>query len=192
MAVDLGDYNDVATRIAEFRTKYPDGCLRPADLNTPYAIEQIGEQAYIVVVAAAHRTPVDETPGIGMAYEPVPGRTPYTKYSELQNAETAAWGRAIVAVLAADTRKGVASQEEVRNRTAERESDPEVEALRNEIKELAAERSWPLRNVAHEYGLRSGSGQDIRDASVSDLKSFLKDLNALDADVHLPAPGEHA
>jgi hypothetical protein len=34
----------------------------------------------------------------------------------VQNAETAAWGRAIVAVLAADTRKGIASSEEVRNR----------------------------------------------------------------------------
>jgi hypothetical protein len=37
----------------------------------------------------------------------------------LQNAETAAWGRAIVAALAADTRAGIASQQEVRNRRAE-------------------------------------------------------------------------
>jgi hypothetical protein len=27
-------------------------------------------------------------PGIGMAWEPFPGRTPYTKASELMNAET--------------------------------------------------------------------------------------------------------
>jgi hypothetical protein len=43
----------------------------------------------------------------------MPGKTPYTKDSEIQNAETSAWGRAIVAVLAADTRKGVASRDEV-------------------------------------------------------------------------------
>jgi len=55
-----------------------------------------------------------------MAYEQWPGRTPYTRDSELQNAETSAWGRAIVAVLAADTKRGIASQEEVRNRSAER------------------------------------------------------------------------
>src|SRR5690606_40824121 len=67
-----------------------------------------------VVVAAAYRTPDDQRPGIGMAYEPYPGRTPYTRGSELQNAETSAWGRAIVAALAADTRRGIASAEEVR------------------------------------------------------------------------------
>ena len=43
----------------------------------------------------------------------VPGLTPYTKNSELQNAETSAWGRALVAVLAADTKEGVASADEV-------------------------------------------------------------------------------
>jgi hypothetical protein len=37
------------------------------------------------------------------------------------NAETSAWGRAIIAVGAADSRKGIASAEEVRNRAAERE-----------------------------------------------------------------------
>ena len=58
-----------------------------------------------------------------MAWEPFPGRTPYTFNSELMNAETSAQGRAIVAALAADTRKGVASQEEVRNRAAERDAD---------------------------------------------------------------------
>jgi hypothetical protein len=176
MAVDLGDYNDVATRIAEFRTKYPDGCLRPANLNVPYAIEQIGEQAYVVVVAAAHRTPVDETPGIGMAYEPVPGRTPYTKFSELQNAETAAWGRAIVAVLAADTRKGVASTEEVRNRSAERDTpvDQAAEAVRDEIRQQATQNHWSLRAVANEF--ERWANLDIRDASADVLGAFLENL----------------
>jgi len=189
MAGDLGDYNDVATRIAEFRTKWPEGCLRPADLDTPYAIEHIGEQAYIVVVAAAYRTPEDPTPGVGMAYEPVPGRTPYTKFSELQNAETAAWGRAIVAALAADTRKGVASHEEVRNRTAERDVDPEAEVLRAQIKALAAVRKWPLRDVAHEFDLHTGG--DIRDASAEELTRFLTDLRAVGMGVSL-ASGEEA
>ena len=58
-----------------------------------------------------------------MAFEPFPGRTPYTRGSELQNAETSAWGRAIVAALAADTnRAGVASADEVRNRRADEEA----------------------------------------------------------------------
>ncbi len=113
------DYIDVATRIVEFRSKYPDGSLQPADLSAPFTITEVdGKQAFIVV-AAAYRSPEDTRPGIGMAYEPVPGATPFTCGSELQNAETAAWGRAIVAALAADTKKGIASSEEVRNRQAE-------------------------------------------------------------------------
>lgn len=115
----LGDYVDVPTRIAEFRAKHPEGSLQPANLAEPYRIETIGDRTYIVVVMAAYRTPEDTRPGIGMAYEQWPGRTPYTRDSELQNAETSAWGRAIVAALAADTKKGIASAEEVRNRRAD-------------------------------------------------------------------------
>lgn len=113
------DYIDVAQRLAEFRERYPEGAMQPADLSQPYRIETIAGDTYIVVVAAAYRTPDDPRPGIGMAYEAYPGKTPYTKGSELQNAETSAWGRAMVAALAADTRKGVASANEVQNRRAE-------------------------------------------------------------------------
>lgn len=120
------DYIDVPTRIAEFREKYPKGSLQPADLSVPYRIESIGDQIYIAVVAAAYRAPDDSLPGIGMAYEVFPGKTNFTRGSELQNAETSAWGRAIVAALAADTRKGIASAEEVRNRQAERSPDEDT------------------------------------------------------------------
>lgn len=119
----LNDYVDVAARIAEFRGKYPEGSLQPLDLTQPYRVETIGDKTYIVVVAAAYRSPGDQRPGIGMAYEQWPGRTPYTRDSELQNAETSAWGRAIVAALAADTKKGIASAEEVRNRQADRQAE---------------------------------------------------------------------
>jgi hypothetical protein len=125
----LDDYIDVAQRIAEFRAKYPEGSLQPVNPQQPFDIRVVTgtdkggkEQSgtFIIYAAAAYRTPSDIRPGIGCAYEVFPGRTPYTAGSELQNAETAAWGRAIVAALAADTRAGVASQQEVRNRQAER------------------------------------------------------------------------
>lgn len=121
----LNDYVDVAARIAEFRAKYPEGSLQPLDLTQPYRVETIGDKTYIVVVAAAYRSPGDQRPGIGMAYEQWPGRTPYTRDSELQNAETSAWGRAIVAALAADTKKGITSAEEVRNRQADQQAAAE-------------------------------------------------------------------
>jgi hypothetical protein len=109
------DYIDVATRIVEFRGKFPQGSLQ----QVRYEILTVGERTFITYTAAAYRTPDDARPGIGTAWEPVPGPTSFTRDSEMQNAETAAWGRAIVAVLAADTKRGIASAEEVRNRSQE-------------------------------------------------------------------------
>lgn len=129
----LNDYIDVAQRIADFREQYPHGSLQPLDAAKPWemaivnGVDKQGKEfaaTMIVYVAAAYRTPDDPRPGIGMAWEVFPGRTPYTAGSELQNAETAAWGRAIVAALASDSKRGVSSREEVRNRQAEREPEP--------------------------------------------------------------------
>jgi hypothetical protein len=115
---DLSDYVDVATRIAEFRAKHPDGTLRG-----DYTMLQIGDQHICAYRAEAYRSPNDCMPGIGHAWELVPGRTPFTRGSELQNAETSAWGRAIIAVGAADAKKGVASRDEITPRWAEGRSD---------------------------------------------------------------------
>jgi len=109
------DYIDVATRIVEFRDKFPQGSLTQVDLQ----FISFGGKDWVVYTAAAYRSPDDLQPGIGTAWEPVPGPTRFTKDSEVQNAETAAWGRAMVAALAVDTKKGIASQEEVRNRQVE-------------------------------------------------------------------------
>lgn len=109
------DYIDVATRIIEFREKFPQGSLTQLDLQ----FVSFGGKDWVVYTAAAYRSPDDPQPGIGTAWEPVPGPTRFTKDSEVQNAETAAWGRAMVAALAVDTKKGIASSEEVRNRQVE-------------------------------------------------------------------------
>lgn len=114
------DYIDVAARIVEFRGKHPEGCLQQVAID----FRTFAGHDWIVYTAAAYRTPDDPRPGMGTAWEPVPGKTPYTRDSELQNAETAAWGRAIVAVLAADTKRGIASAEEVRNRRTETPMQP--------------------------------------------------------------------
>jgi hypothetical protein len=113
---------DVAERIRIFRDLYPEGSLRPADPSRPFWVDDIpGVGPRLVYVAAAYRHPDDPAPGIGSAWEPLPGRTPYTRDSELMVAETSAWGRAIVAALAADTKRGVASADEVRARRQEPE-----------------------------------------------------------------------
>lgn len=115
------DYIDVATRIVEFRTQHPDGSLQQVE----FRLEEFAGKSWVIYTAAAYRSPEDARPGIGTAWEPVPGKTNFTRDSEMQNAETAAWGRAIVAALAADTKKGIASAEEIRNREpAEPVTDP--------------------------------------------------------------------
>ncbi len=168
----MNDYIDVAARIVEFREKYPDGSLQPADLAAPYRVETIGDQVFIVAVAAAYRSPEDQRPGIGMAYEQFPGRTPYTKGSELQNAETSAWGRAIVAALAADTKKGIASADEARNRAAEREAPPDPKLLlRNEIAVWVKENGVHMASVQEYFNSLYGHGS--RDATEQQLGEFL-------------------
>jgi len=109
------DYIDVATRIVEFREKYPEGRLRQKDVQ----FVDFAGKSWVVYTAEAWRAADDPAPAHGTAWEPVPGPTQFTRDSELQNAETAAWGRAMVAALAVDTRKGIASSEEVRNRQVE-------------------------------------------------------------------------
>lgn len=116
MTFDLSDYVDVRQRIQMFKDKYPTGTLQPANLNEPFKVVQIGDKTFIAYTACAFRTPDDPRPGVGVAWEPVPGRTPYTKDSELMNAETSGWGRAIIAVLAVDRLNHIASADEVRNR----------------------------------------------------------------------------
>jgi len=123
MAID-SSYNEVAARIVEARKKYPDGVLQPYDAAAPYRIETIGEKSFIVYTAAFYRTPDDPRPGIGVAWEPFPGKTNFTRDSELMNAETSAWGRALVAAFAADTKKGIATSLDVRIREEERAQRP--------------------------------------------------------------------
>lgn len=111
------DYIDVATRIADFRHKYPEGRLRQKDVQ----FLEFANKHWVVYTAEAWRTADDPAPAQGTAWEPVPGPTNFTRDSELQNAETAAWGRAIVAAMASDTKEGIASREEVRNRQRDEE-----------------------------------------------------------------------
>lgn len=112
MSFNLDEYVDVAQRISEFYAKYPQGSLKTGSL--PQFVET-GGKAFVVYHAQAFRDPEDALPADGWAWEPVPGPTQFTRDSELQNAETAAWGRAIVA-LGFETKK-IASAEEVRNRS---------------------------------------------------------------------------
>jgi hypothetical protein len=98
------DYVDVATRIAAFYEKFPDGSLQ----------SQIVEltESRVVVRATAYRSSTDEYPGIGHSAMSIPGSSPFTRGSELENTETSAWGRALAA-LGFEVRAGVATSDEI-------------------------------------------------------------------------------
>ena len=113
-------YTEVSERMKIARELWPESIFRPVDPLNPYQIVTIKDLSYVVFSAALYRDPEDLLPAIGTAWEEVPGRTPYTKGSELMNAETSAWGRACVA--AGIPAKKIASFEEVRNR----QSAPEI------------------------------------------------------------------
>lgn len=131
-------YVDVAQRIREFYERYPDGSLQTGDPE----LFHVGDKTYVAVQALAFRAPDDRCPGSGSAWEPVPGPTPFTRDSELQNAETSAWGRAIVA-LGFET-KHIASANEVRNRQASSEREQSGESARvSEPSRSEGASGWP-------------------------------------------------
>lgn len=140
---NLDDYVDVPARIAEFRAAYPQGTLRQKSIEFREitTTEKRGgdpvQKTIVIFTAQAWRHDADPAPGEGTAAEIFPGKTPYTFDSEVQNAETAAWGRAIIAVGAADAKK-IASREEVRNRQTEPDNLDGLKA----IGELCAEKGW--------------------------------------------------
>jgi hypothetical protein len=124
----LDDYVDVAERIRIFRDRFPEGTLQPLDPSDPFHIVEVAGQTFIQYTAVAYRSPTDTLPGIAVSWEPFPGKSPFTAGSELMNAETAAWGRAIIAALVADSKK-IASLDEVRaRRDAQTTAHPSADA----------------------------------------------------------------
>jgi hypothetical protein len=114
MSFNMDDYVDVAERIRLAKEIWPDLRFQPANPMKPFEIIEVAGMSYVVYCAALFRDANDVLPAIGIAWEPCPGATPYTKGSELMNAETSAWGRAVIA--AGIPSKKVASKDEIKAR----------------------------------------------------------------------------
>lgn len=107
MGFDISNYVTVAERVAEFYARYPEGTIQFEFMGV-----MDGDPMKMWGIARAYRTPDDPLPGIGTASEFINGKSPYTNGSELQNLETACWGRAC-ASLNIGTSKGLSSKEEI-------------------------------------------------------------------------------
>lgn len=106
----LDGYIEVKERIRLFYEAHPEGRLMTSEVRWP----QPGDDApRIAVKAMAYRSPEDIHPGVGWSWMVLPGSTPYTRGSELENTETSAWGRAIGS-LGIGIANGIASAQEVR------------------------------------------------------------------------------
>jgi hypothetical protein len=90
----LDGYEEVADRIQRFLKKYPEGSL----MRSRWGQVEIGGQTFVYVESCAYRHPEDDLPGTGTAWCQFPGRTPFQRGSELMNAETASWGRALASI----------------------------------------------------------------------------------------------
>jgi hypothetical protein len=107
---DLSNYVEVADRLREFSEKNPNARI----VTT---IVEFTEKR-VTVKAEVFRKAEDVLPaGVGHSSLAIPGITPYTRGAELENAETSAIGRALVA--AGLPSKKVASADEVLAKRAE-------------------------------------------------------------------------
>jgi hypothetical protein len=119
--VNLSDYVDVKERIRLFYERFPDGRLCTGEIKVtsePDGVSRVWAQAF------AYRDPTDIHPGTGWSWLVLPGSTNFTRGSEIENAETSAWGRAIGA-LGIGIAGSIASKDEIDAKVGEATRKPE-------------------------------------------------------------------
>jgi hypothetical protein len=121
----LADYVEVKDRIRMFYEAHPDGRLVTAEVRWP---EPMDDMPRVSVKALAYRSPDDTYPGVGWSWMVLPGSTPYTKGSELENTETSAWGRAIGA-LGIGIDRSIATSTEIAAKAGEESRVPAPERM---------------------------------------------------------------
>lgn len=175
----MDEYIDVAERIQDFKDTHPNGSLQTLGWEV-VSVEGYNEktgkdvkQTFIVYRAAAFRDENDVAPGHGIAWEPFPGLTPYTAKSELMNAETAAWGRAIVA-LGLVANRSLASRQEVRNRQAEQAGESVSEAPQ----EAAHEPTGPAEADTVKADAKADAAPTLDPATLKRLRVEMKKVGA--------------
>lgn len=104
------DYISVNARLEQFLTRYPDGRIQTEIAKHTDAI--------VIMRATVYRDVDDVRPTIAHSQLGIPGKTNFTRDSEVENAETSAVGRAL-AFMGFETKKSIASREEVLSRQVE-------------------------------------------------------------------------
>ena len=116
MAFKLDSYVTVNERLTMALERWPE--LRVVEAGPK--IIQIGDDTFVEVTITVWRDPSDTLPATAAAWEPFPGKTPYTRDSEMMNASTSALGRAL-GLMGIGTAGSISTADEVINRQYDRE-----------------------------------------------------------------------
>lgn len=119
MSFSLDNYVDVPTRLKMLFEAYPNASV----VADPPCIREIGGASFIEVTVTITCNDEHGRMARASAWEPFPGKTPYTRDSEMMNAETSALGRACGAI-GIGLKSSVASLDEVRNRRISEQLHP--------------------------------------------------------------------
>jgi hypothetical protein len=165
--VFAADYVEVADRIRAWYEAYPSGRIVTQILD-------INDKRVVVRAEAYRGEEKDEAPaGVGHSSMNIPGSTPYTRGSELENCETSAAGRALV--MAGLPSKKIASGDEIRAKSgAAPKADPIVAAAKEifadvDIEETPIVLNWlDAIQTASDANELQKVGQDIAGLDMTD------------------------
>ena len=162
--MNLDGYVTVNERLKMALAKYPD--LRVMEL--PFLVQEINGDTFLWCAVAVYPTPEHE-PTNGSVLEPMPGRTPYTRNSELMVGYTSALGRAL-GYLGFGIDKGIASNDEVAARIgSDREFNDAMPAV---TRAKVGSRAKTGAQKAAEAALERGGGADTAEPLESVLDAF--------------------
>jgi hypothetical protein len=177
----LENYVDVPHRIKLFYEKYPNGSLQMDSIQ----FETIGDQVIVIGKAYAFRTPEDPRPGVGTAQEYFPGKTGFTRGSEIQNLETSCWGRAIGA-LGIGIDKSIATKEEVelaieRNKqetVTMKRANPGLKKIKEILETFGHSPEEMIPAVSSIIGRDIASSNDLTDEEVQYVLEHLTEVSS--------------
>jgi len=162
--MNLDGYVTVNERLKMALAKYPD--LRVMEL--PFLVQEINGDTFLWCAVAVYPTP-EHQPTNGSVLEPMPGRTPYTRNSELMVGYTSALGRAL-GYLGFGIDKGIASNDEVAARIGtDREFNDAMPAV---TRAKVGSRAKTGAQKAAEAALERGAGADSPEPLESVLDAF--------------------
>ncbi len=175
-------YVEVKDRIIAFYAEYPAGSLQSEIIELT--------DTRVTVKALAYRQAEDQRPGVGHSYMNIPGATNFTRGSELENAETSAWGRAIAA-LGFEVKEGIATRTEILNKQGEEQPQrssgpaaPPAERVVSPVVGLTPKQIALVRATYGNHGVKDNAIVHAVNFSITGKRSA-KEMTSADLDLVL-------